>query len=216
MFCPNCGTVIPDDSKFCPICGANMSDVTPPPVEQHTTVEQPQAPAQPEQNSQQQQAQPYNQYNGYQQQQQGFYGYDQGYNGQYNNNQQPAQQQQKPVAPPKEKKPVDWKAFYQNYFYTLYVLIGVGAFLCGQLEQAFVAGNAFFFVLFTIFVFPLMLAFLALGIIRFVVGIKTRKNQENPSKEKARDIMIFGLSIIIFVFLFITTIVTLALRAELF
>ena len=28
MFCPNCGNQIPDDSKFCGSCGANLSEVT--------------------------------------------------------------------------------------------------------------------------------------------------------------------------------------------
>ena len=30
MFCPNCGTSVPDGSKFCPGCGANLSNVARP------------------------------------------------------------------------------------------------------------------------------------------------------------------------------------------
>ena len=28
MFCPNCGANIADDSKFCGVCGTNISEVT--------------------------------------------------------------------------------------------------------------------------------------------------------------------------------------------
>lgn len=44
MFCPNCGTQLPDDSKFCSSCGGKLTDVTTP-VE--VEVEQPQVDAVP-------------------------------------------------------------------------------------------------------------------------------------------------------------------------
>ncbi len=51
MFCPNCGTVLVDDAKFCHACGRQMCDVTPPAQfsapAQPVMPPQPAAPAQP-------------------------------------------------------------------------------------------------------------------------------------------------------------------------
>ena len=208
MFCPNCGSVIPDNSQFCPICGANIVELLAPMKEQAPTSNQPE---QKNDYSYGQPSQPSNQYSDA--------APGQGYAPQndYTPVQpivQPAQQSDQPAAPPKEKKSVNWGGFYNNYFYTAFILIGFAAFICNQLAQAFITVNLFFFVLFTIFEYPLMFAFLALGIVRLVVGIKTRAKQENPTKEKARDILIFGISVIAFVFFFIATILTFVSRAN--
>ena len=174
MFCPNCASVIPDHSTFCPICGAkievnNIQVTEEPTAEQHDRQYHPPRETYVE---------------------------------------QPLELQKSAAEPAPEKKSVDWSAFYQNYFYTLYVLIGVGAVVCNLLADGFSYISTFFFVVFTIFEYPLMFAFLALGIVRLVVGIKTRSKQVNPTKERALDIMIFGVSVIIFVYLFFATIFT--------
>lgn len=45
MLCPKCGTQIPDDSTFCPNCGAQLGAAQPQ-VQRPAYQQQPQAPSQ--------------------------------------------------------------------------------------------------------------------------------------------------------------------------
>ncbi|MCH5351709.1 MAG: zinc ribbon domain-containing protein [Clostridiales bacterium] len=179
MFCPNCGSVIPDASKSCPICGAAIEEETPAPEE---PVAQPTTEEQYELDN-----------------------YDIGhvFGGADREDTQAEPKQDSASQPSRQRGAVNWSKLYCNYFYTVYILSGIVAYVSFRIAQAFIYYVPFISVVALITLYLFMTVFLALGIIRLVVGIKTRSKQDNPNKEISRDILIFGISVVVFVYLFI-------------
>ncbi|MCH5157596.1 MAG: zinc-ribbon domain-containing protein [Clostridiales bacterium] len=187
MFCPNCGSVIPDASKFCPICGADISQYE----SEDEIIDEPvsTAPVQEQEQERNDDGMVRNAFGD------GYRSY--------------SQEAQETRQPSKQRANVNWSKFYYNNFYTVYILSGIVAYVSYRLAEAFIYFSPFVFVVATISLYSFLMIFLALGIVRLVVGIKTRARQDNPNKERARDILIFGISVIVFVFLFLMAIIVL-------
>lgn len=115
----------------------------------------------------------------------------------------PQQSVQDAASTPQPKKPADFTWFNKN-FIILFVIAGVSAYALTELGAAYMGLSVGFGITLCVFALIFASAFLAIGILRFVAAY--RESGEVRAKTRTRDVICFALSIIGFLFVFLSCI----------